>query len=219
MVLAFTVKRSSTDTVVDWDQPGQVNAQGIFVLVDMQVENVGRSSQTYSADYQRLLDSEGRQYSPDRRATMQQSAGHIDIDINPGNKASTGLAFDVPAGAQPSQYVLLVHGSPDSDGVTLAIPPEPPRPIFAPTADDDQRFLDKLRSDEPVIFGQSAPVWTANPGLAINAGRDSCRINHQYRHIKAADADRLLEQRWGINDSEAAAIGLAAVETYPNCFF
>ena len=215
---AFTVKSSRTDDVVDWDEPGQVNAQGIFVLVDIQVENLGRSSQTYSADYQRLLDSDGRQYSPDRRATTQQYSGHIDIDINPGNTASAGLVFDVPNGTQPSQYVLLVHGSLASPGVTLSIPPEPPRPTFAPTADDDQRVLEKLAS-EPYVPSGRLPVWTANPALTIKAGRDTCLIYHQYRHIKAANVDRMLEQHWGIDGNEAAAISLAAVETYANCFF
>ena len=214
---AFTVKSSSTDNVVDWDENDQVNAQGIFVFVNMQVENIGRSSQTYSADYQRLVDSEGREYSPDRRATMQQYAGHVDIDINPGNTTSAGLVFDVPDGTQPSQYVLLLHGSPDSRGVTLSIPTPPPPPMFAPTPDDDQRFLQKLASDPRVPRGRS-PVWTANPALAVNAGRDACRINHQYRHIKAADVDQLLEQHWGIDDNEASSIDLAAIETYPNCF-
>jgi hypothetical protein len=52
---AFTVKGSSTDDVVDFDEPDAVYPQGIFVFVNMQIENVGRSSQTYSADYQRLV--------------------------------------------------------------------------------------------------------------------------------------------------------------------
>jgi hypothetical protein len=214
---AFTVKGSRTDEVVDWDEPDAVNAQGIFVFVTMQIENIGSSSQTYSADYQRLVDSQGREFSPDMRAMTVEDVKQNRIDINPGNTASAGLIFDVPSGTQPNQYVLRLHGSPYSDGVTLSIPPEPPRPVFAPTADDDQRFLQKLASDPYRPLDGRLPVWTANPGLAVNAGRDSCRINHQYRHIKAADADQLLQQHWGIDDNEAAAIGLAATETYPNC--
>jgi Domain of unknown function (DUF4352) len=169
---AFTVGRSDTDNIVAWDEPGQVNAQGIFVIVHMQVENVGRSSQTYSADYQRLSDGEGRQFSPDLRASQQLSE-RGGTDINPGNKAYEGLVFDVPDGTQPNQYVLLVHGSLDSHGATLSIPPPPPPKIFAPTADDDQRFLEKLASDPYVPLSGRLPVWAANPALAVKAGRDS----------------------------------------------
>jgi hypothetical protein len=43
------------------------------------------------------------------------------IDINPGNRAYAVLAFDVPKGTQPSQYVLMLHASPDSPRVTVAL--------------------------------------------------------------------------------------------------
>ncbi len=141
---------SSTDDVIDFDKPDEVRPQGIFVVVSVQVENVGRSPQTYSADYQRLVDSEGREFSPDMRAMTTEDYDTADrIAINPGNAALSVLTFDVPNGTQPNQYVLLLHASPYSPGVTLSIPPPPPPPTFAPTADDDQRFLQKLASDNP----------------------------------------------------------------------
>jgi hypothetical protein len=65
---AFSVKSSSTDNVVDFDEPDAVSPQGIFVFVNMQIENIGRTAQTYSADYQRLVDGKGREFSPDMRA-------------------------------------------------------------------------------------------------------------------------------------------------------
>jgi Domain of unknown function (DUF4352)/Protein of unknown function (DUF732) len=220
--LAFTVKSSRTDNVVDWDEPDQVNAQGIFVLVIMQVENIGRSPQAFSADYQRLLDSEGREYSPDMRATTREYAGHINIDINPGNTAPAGLVFDVPSGTQPNQYLLLLHASLYSPGVTLAIPPPPPPPTFAPTVDDDQRFLQKLASENAWNLqpGQS-PIWTANPALAINVAHDACRSIVQKRHMTGTDFGALgnaLAQRWGIDREVAGDIVTAAIETYnPGC--
>jgi hypothetical protein len=96
-------------------------AQGVFVDLVMYVKNVGRSSQSYSAEYQRLLDSEGREYSPDLSAITQRYGPNgwgIHIDINPGNTATAGLIFDVPEGTQPSQYVLLLRSSLDSRGAT-----------------------------------------------------------------------------------------------------
>ncbi len=215
---AFTVKSSDTDTIVDWDEPDQVNAQGTFVIVQMQVANIGRSSQRYSADVQRLLDNEGRQYSPDLRAS-QHFSERSGSDINPGNKAYEGLVFDVPSETQPSQYALLVHGSLDSPGIALSIPPPTPPKVFAPTADDDQRLLEKLASDPYVPLSGRLPVWTANPALAVKAGRDSCVIYRQHNgHIHAAEVDGMLQQRWGLDDNEAASIGLYAGETYANCY-
>ena len=109
---AFTVKDSSTDNVVDFDEPDAVSPQGIFVVVNMQIENIGRTSQTYAAEYQRLVDDKGREFSPDTRAmTTQYYVKQTRIDINPGNTASAALVFDVPGGTQPNQYVLLLHDS------------------------------------------------------------------------------------------------------------
>lgn len=79
---AFTVKGSDTDDVVDFGEPDAVYPQGIFVFVNMQIENIGRSPQAFAADYQRLLDSEGREYSPDMRATTRKYAGHISTSIS-----------------------------------------------------------------------------------------------------------------------------------------
>jgi Domain of unknown function (DUF4352) len=143
---AFTVQSSRTDNVVAFDEPDAAYAQGVFVIVGMKIENIGRSSQTYSADNQRLVDSEGREFSPDMHAMILVKQTRI--DINPGITTSAGLVFDVPSGTQPNQYLLLIHASPGSEGVTAAIPPPPPPPTFAPTADDDQRFLTKLASSE-----------------------------------------------------------------------
>jgi Domain of unknown function (DUF4352)/Protein of unknown function (DUF732) len=220
---AFTVHDSSTDDVVDFDEPDQVNAQGIFVFVTTLVENIGTSAQTYSPDYQRLVDSEGREYSPDMRAlaTRKDSKG-TRIEINPGNTAPAVLVFDVPNGTQPNQYVLLLHDSLDSRGVTLAIPPPPPPRTFAPTADDDQRFLQKLASDNGwhLPYGVT-PIWIANPALAINVAHDACRSMLQKRHMTKDDVGDLfnqLAQRWGIDTTLAGEIISAAQTTYPNCF-
>ena len=43
------------------------------------------------------------------------------IDINPGNKFPNEVAFDIPAGTQSSDYVISLHDSPYSPGVTVAL--------------------------------------------------------------------------------------------------
>ena len=202
---AFTIESSDTDTIVDWEHPGEVDAQGIFVIVKMRVENIGTSAQTYPEDSQRLLDSQGRMFSPNQPATQ-----HFNLlggnEINPGNTADAGLVFDVPTGTQPNQYVLLVHGSRYSPGVTLSIPPAPPQTTFAPTADDDQRFLEKLASETYL----GSDLRTTDPALAIKAGRDVCTIVQQaHGHIHSEEVYALLEQNWGYQPRRR--------QRYPRC--
>jgi Domain of unknown function (DUF4352) len=218
---AYTVKSSDTDDVVEFDESDAVYSQGIFVFVTMQVENIGRSAQTYSADYQRLVDSEGRQFSPDMRAmTTKNYVKQTRIDINPGNTAGAQLVFDVPKGTQPNQYVLLLHDSLDSHGVALLIPPQPPPRTFAPTADDDQRFLQKLASDAGRWPSLYSPIWITNPALAINVAHDACRTIVQRRHMTAhdfGDLTDLLAQRWGVENSLTGSIVTNAIGSYTNC--
>jgi hypothetical protein len=220
---AFTVKSSDTDDVVEFDEPDAVYPQGVFVFVRMEVENIGRSARTYLADYQRLVDSSGRDFSPDTRAmTTRYLVKETRIDINPGNTAGAELVFDVPKGTQPNQYVLWLHDSLDSRGVALSIPPPPPPRVFAPTADDDQQFLRQMASDrqQGLTGRDEGAIWIENPALAINVAHDACRSIVQKRHMTADDfgaLDHQLAQRWGIAENVASSIVMAA-QHYPNCF-
>jgi len=101
-------------------QIGDNFAQGTFIWLLMKVKNIGNVPQRYSADYQSLVDSEGRVFSPDTDA-LSLNSPRPPFDINPGNEAITLLYFDVPEGTQPSQYVLLLHSSPDSVGVAVRL--------------------------------------------------------------------------------------------------
>jgi Domain of unknown function (DUF4352) len=90
-------------------------AQGIYVDAFVSVTNIGKRSRTYFVDYQRLVDIKGREYSPDLHA-MAEVGCQERVDINPGNTVFSDLAFDVPEGTQPSDYVLVLYASPDSAG-------------------------------------------------------------------------------------------------------
>ena len=218
---AFTVESSDEDDVVNFDETDAVYPQGAFVLVTIQVKNIGRSAQTYSADYQRLVDAEGREFSPDRRAMWTGAyIKQTRVDINPGNSTSVGLVFDVPKGTKPNQYVLSLRDSLESPGVELSIPPVTPPSTFAPTASDDQRFLGKLAADLGRYPTSYPPIWHTNPALAVNVAHDACQSIHQTRHMTADDFGHLsdsLAQRWGVDKMMVGSIVNNALESYPNC--
>lgn len=215
---AFTVLGSDTDDVIHFDKPDAVYAQGIFVLVTTTVANVGRIAQTYMADYQRLVDSEGRVYSPDRRAMW--TGGYIEqsrIDINPGNKTAATLIFDVPKGSKPNQYLLSLRSQPGSAGVKLSIPAlQPPTP-FAPTAADDQRFLQQLAADTSRYPAITPQIGTTNPASLITVAHEYCYAVTQKRHMSSDDIGVLgksLAQRWNLTTTTVLTVGLAAQKTY-----
>jgi Domain of unknown function (DUF4352) len=120
---AFTVIVVKTDDSEPGTGDEKIYAQGVFVWITMYVKNIGTSQQRYFADYQRLLDSGGRLFSPNLTAANGMFGPHSDqVDINPGNRTGGYLCFDVPKGTRPSQYVLLLHASPGSPGVTVRLP-------------------------------------------------------------------------------------------------
>jgi hypothetical protein len=118
----FAFKVTAVTTEPTWEGES-LPPQGIYVYVIMHVTNIGKTSQTYHADYQRLVDGEEREYSPAISAMKSHlvPSATTPIDINPGNSPVAALFFDVPKGTQPSQYVLLLRASPDSSGVTVAL--------------------------------------------------------------------------------------------------
>ncbi len=88
------------------------------MIVSMTVENIGDRSQSFFAANQKLIDSAGRQYSPDSNADMWINQA-IQTDINPGNQVQAKVSFDVPEGAQPATIEL--HDSAFSGGVKVRL--------------------------------------------------------------------------------------------------
>ena len=102
--------------------PANVPAQGIYLIPSVLVTNIGARSETFSPAYQRLMDSSGREYSPAIHAMTSTGLSHSGgLDINPDNDALCDIAFDVPEGTQPSDYVLVLHASRYSPGVTISL--------------------------------------------------------------------------------------------------
>jgi len=114
---AFTVQMAFPEEFEFGMGDEKIYPQGVWVQVIMWVKNIGTSAQRYFSDYQRLLDSEGRLFSPNIGLRPKDDQ----VDINPGNRTEVILYFDVPKGTTAGQYVLLLHASPDSAGVTVRL--------------------------------------------------------------------------------------------------
>jgi hypothetical protein len=59
-------------------------AQGQFCLVKMRVKNVGKEPIHFSDENQALVDTKGREYSPDDEAWIYMDDADIYAEINPG---------------------------------------------------------------------------------------------------------------------------------------
>lgn len=90
------------------------DAQGEFIVLTINVMNHGSKSQMLDASDQHLI-ADGKTYT----ATTDLSGGAFLNTINPGNSVTATIAFDVPAGTQPTQVVL--HDSAFSNGVRVTL--------------------------------------------------------------------------------------------------
>src|SRR5699024_10120977 len=95
-------------------------AQGQFVLVHLEVTNVGDEAQTLYDSSQHLIDTDGREHSADSSAGIYIEDNKVLLnEINPGNTLSGVLVFDIPADATPASVDL--HDSMFSGGVTISL--------------------------------------------------------------------------------------------------
>ena len=98
------------------DAPVEKTAQGEFVIVNMTVSNSGEAPLTFVGTLQKLKAA-GAVYNIDDEATSYLNGGLT--ELNPGDTADVGLAFDVPPGTVPE--TLEVHGDPVSPGVDIPL--------------------------------------------------------------------------------------------------
>ncbi len=96
-------------------------AQGQFCLATLTVQNIGDEPQTFSDSDQRAHDSKGRKYTPDSEAGLYANE-NSDVwlnEINPGNKITGILVFDIPDGTKLT--TLELHDSAFSGGVEVSL--------------------------------------------------------------------------------------------------
>lgn len=116
---AFVVTRVDPPVkVVGDNQFLRKEAQGEYILVHVTVSNVGDKPRSYFGSNQQLIDDQGREFTNDTGAEINLN-DHQSADINPGNKISVVIAFDVPQGAVPA--AIEFHDSAFSGGVRVAL--------------------------------------------------------------------------------------------------
>ena len=106
-------------TVVGTNEFLQEKAQGQFCIMDLNVKNIGDESQTLFTSDQKILNSEGQQFSNDTSAELAID-GNQDIwlqAINPGNFVQGQVVFDVPTGTNITKAEL--HDSALSNGIEV----------------------------------------------------------------------------------------------------
>lgn len=96
------------------------DAQGQFVIVTMTVSNVSDAPKGLSPSNQKLVDDQGRTFSPDTGAALNLDSDVSFWDeINPGNTVTMPVVFDMPVDAVPAAIEL--HDSMFSGGVTVSL--------------------------------------------------------------------------------------------------
>lgn len=98
----------------------ETKAQGEYCAVSLTVENVGDSAEYFFSDSQLAFDTEGREFSVDSTATLygNKSSDLWMKEINPGNKMSGKIFFDIADGA--TLEYLELHATSFSEGVKFA---------------------------------------------------------------------------------------------------
>ncbi|MEV4289322.1 DUF4190 domain-containing protein [Nonomuraea bangladeshensis] len=95
-------------------------AQGSYVVVRVLVKNTSNSPASFNGTDSGLLDSDSKQYNVDSDATISQNLetgqGLYD-EINPGQKVTRVLVFDLPKKAKP--VVIAMFGAEGSDGAFM----------------------------------------------------------------------------------------------------
>ncbi|MFG2442288.1 DUF4352 domain-containing protein [Nocardia fluminea] len=115
----FTVTKVDPPvTTVGDNQFLQKTAQGEFILVYVDVANTSTVAQSYFGSNQKLIDDQGREFANDTTAEINVN-DQLSAEINPGNKTSMVLVFDVPVGTVPT--AVEFHDSAFSAGARVAL--------------------------------------------------------------------------------------------------
>jgi len=96
-------------------------AQGVFVIVRVDVTNIGYEARTLTATDQFLVSDLGQRFATSAATTSLPGAEEILLEkINPGSTVNNApLLFDVPPGTSIASVEL--HDSPSSVGVKVSL--------------------------------------------------------------------------------------------------
>lgn len=95
-------------------------AQGVFLLVYVTVENIGDEAQAFSGAAQKLYDGSDREYEASSEAAIYfEESQSLYENINPGNAVKGVVLFDIPKNTK--YKTIELHDSVFSDGVRVSL--------------------------------------------------------------------------------------------------
>ena len=103
--IAYKVTNSSTTSRVGNELIGK-NADGIFIMIDLEMQNNGQQSITILDSSFKLMDSKGREFSPDNSAWVYLPNNILLKQLQPNLPTKGQLIFDVPT--NPESYTLEI---------------------------------------------------------------------------------------------------------------
>jgi hypothetical protein len=80
------------------DQYANAKANGIYVIVDMTIENLGNESTTISPGYAKIINSQGKTFESDPTGWVYLQDNILLKQIQPGLPVMGQAIFDVPEG-------------------------------------------------------------------------------------------------------------------------
>lgn len=119
--LTFTVTNVSKAKTLG-SQYTKKDAQGMFYIVTVKIENTGKKTVTFDSSMAKVVDNEDREFerSIDGQTAKGMSEGKVDLflqQIQPSLSLTGDLVFDLPANI--SQPQLLVKGGLFSKGAKI----------------------------------------------------------------------------------------------------
>ncbi|WP_433436009.1 DUF4352 domain-containing protein [Nonomuraea sp. CA-141351] len=114
----FTVTKMDKQARVGDEFLG-TDAQGVFLLVHVTVENIGNEAQAFTSAAQKL-HADGKEYEADAGAAIYlKDSKSLYEKINPGNSVQGVVLFDIPKDLNPETIEL--HDSIFSGGVRVSL--------------------------------------------------------------------------------------------------
>ena len=101
MMACETILISPPDFVVGIATPftASEKANGVFVIIDVEIENTGKSAKYLSDSLVKLVDVQGREFSPNTAAAIYlkpEGSALMFEQVNPGITKKGKIVYDVP---------------------------------------------------------------------------------------------------------------------------
>jgi hypothetical protein len=115
----FTAKGVDCSKTTLGAGPVSTQANGVFCLVSVHVQNIGDQAQTLDSLSQVAYDAQGKKFSTDTKAAfyLENAGDTLFNQLNPGSAVDGTLVYDVPAGTTLTK--LELHDSAFSSGVSV----------------------------------------------------------------------------------------------------